>query len=114
MTTNLPADQSASAHAGEQIVALVGKTLYLDSSDVDLDQPFTEAGMDSILAVEFIAEVRRELGLSLTVATLYEHNTPRKFADFVARQGTGATAAVASGHDANDRDAGQVASSSDV
>jgi acyl carrier protein len=83
MTSNSSAKQPALIE--DTVIGLLSKVLYVDSQDIDQDQPLTEAGLDSILAVEFVGMVQAELGLSLTVATLYEHETPRKLASFVAQ-----------------------------
>jgi acyl carrier protein len=98
----------------ERVIAALARVLYVDEESLDPDVPLTESGLDSILAVEFMGEVKEEFGLSLMVATLYEHDTPRKFGRFVAAYETDGPDArtgpdALAGPDAGDRDAGEVA-----
>jgi acyl carrier protein len=93
----------------ERVIGLLGKVLYVDGRDLDPDQSFTDAGLDSILAVEFISAVRDEFALSLMVAAVYDHDTPRKFAQFLATCENAGSGTALAGHDAGDRDAGEVA-----
>lgn len=102
------------ASSEERVISALAKVLYVDDQTLDPDAVFTESGLDSILAVEFMGEVKEEFGLSLMVATLYEHDTPRKFARFVAAYEADGPDALAgpdatAGHDVGDRDAGEVA-----
>jgi acyl carrier protein len=83
MTISVPAERLALIEA--TVIGLLSNVLYVDSQSIDPEQPFTEAGLDSVLAVEFIGLVQAKLGLDLTVATLYENGTPRTFARFAAQ-----------------------------
>jgi len=77
----------------QQLTDLLAMTLYIDRDEVDPDQPFTESGLDSILAVEYVTTIRSELKMQITVATLYETKTLRGLVEFVTACGVADDAA---------------------
>ncbi|WP_186201793.1 acyl carrier protein, partial [Burkholderia gladioli] len=56
------------------------EALYLDSSEVDVDRPFAELGLDSIIGVEWMRAINRRHGLALNATLVYEHPTVRRMA----------------------------------
>ncbi|WP_186193123.1 acyl carrier protein, partial [Burkholderia gladioli] len=56
------------------------EALYLDSSEVDVDRPFAELGLDSIIGVEWMRAINRRHGLALNATLVYEHPTLRRMA----------------------------------
>ncbi|GAA1415004.1 acyl carrier protein [Catellatospora coxensis] len=92
--------EAFSASAAEELLAArFAATLYIDRADVDLDQPFSEAGLDSILAVEYVTVVRDEFQIAMTVATLYQQQTIRQLARHIAAQAAPAEELGARGGD---------------
>ncbi|QUH03651.1 acyl carrier protein [Saccharopolyspora erythraea] len=65
---------------------LLGEVLYVEAGKIDLDAGFTELGLDSILAVEYVSMLKSELGVEQTVAALYELGTPRALFAGIAAQ----------------------------
>ncbi|MER7011652.1 acyl carrier protein [Saccharopolyspora sp. NPDC000359] len=65
-------------------LALLAEVLYVPVDQIDVTTSFTELGLDSILAVEYIAMIKSELGVAETVESLYEHGTPEAFVKHVA------------------------------
>ena len=58
-----------------RIRATLARVLYCDPAGISSAKAFSELGLDSILAVEFVRELSREFGISLPAATLYDHST---------------------------------------
>lgn len=59
----------------EKIRALLGASLYLDLSPQQDATNFTELGLDSILAVEFVRKLNASLSVDLTTAVIYDHSS---------------------------------------
>ncbi len=66
----------------ERVAALLG--VPLDS--VGAHQDVGELGFDSVLVIDFVAELNALLGLSLSPAVFFEHKTLAGFAAFLATQ----------------------------
>ncbi|HUY45954.1 MAG TPA: beta-ketoacyl synthase N-terminal-like domain-containing protein [Streptosporangiaceae bacterium] len=54
---------------------MAGECLYLPPAQIAPDAEFSDIGLDSVLAVEFVSRVNAELGASLTVQALRENPT---------------------------------------
>jgi amino acid adenylation domain-containing protein len=67
--------QAIPGNAAIRIRATLARVLYCDPSGISSIKPFSELGLDSILAVEFVRELSREFGVGLSAATLYDHST---------------------------------------
>jgi acyl transferase domain-containing protein len=63
-----------------QLRQLAGECLYLPPDEVDPDGEFTTIGLDSVLAVEFVAKLNASFSTNLTVANLYEQATLNRLA----------------------------------
>jgi acyl carrier protein len=62
---------------------LLAEILYVEPDEVDLDTGFIELGLDSILAVEYVARLKSELGVSETIERLHDLGTPRALVDHI-------------------------------
>ncbi|SFQ69145.1 Acyl carrier protein [Amycolatopsis arida] len=82
---NRPTGESRESDVTGTVATALAEVLYLDVSQVDLDAGFETLGLDSIIAVEFVAMVKDRLGVAETVESLYERQTPRAFAEHVRR-----------------------------
>lgn len=60
--------------------------LHLDISDLDVECPFNELGLDSINGVEWIEELNANLSTKITISDIYSNSNLDKFAFFVASQ----------------------------
>ena len=66
----LPDDDARRAHATAALVRVVAHVLRLPETGVSVAQPLRELGMDSIVALEIVAGVERELGMRLSPVEL--------------------------------------------
>jgi|1185.fasta_scaffold13904_2 acyl carrier protein len=62
---------------------LLAEILYVEPDEVDLETGFIELGLDSILAVEYVARLKSELGVSETIEQLHDLGTPRALVDHI-------------------------------
>jgi polyketide synthase PksN len=65
------------------ITATVAAVLAIDPAELDPDTPFADFGVDSILAVELIAQLNQALGLRLRNGDLYNYASIRTLAGHV-------------------------------
>lgn len=69
--------------ARERVIAVVQTVLDLPDAGFELDRPFAEYGVDSILAQTVVNTLNRELGCRVKAADLYNYPTLRALAAFV-------------------------------
>lgn len=75
-----PAPATDAAVLEQLISAAVAEVLYLEPGTITPEQDFVAAGLDSVLAVEFVQLLRSRSGLDLTVAQIYATPTIRTLA----------------------------------
>ncbi|QNT98175.1 Polyketide synthase PksL (plasmid) [Streptomyces griseofuscus] len=75
-----------------QVVRMLADVLRLKPEKIDPAQTFRVCGVDSLLAVEYVATVNAHYGTAIKPAALVDHPTPADFAGYVARE-TGAAPA---------------------
>ncbi|GII80012.1 hypothetical protein Sru01_49940 [Sphaerisporangium rufum] len=63
------------------VMRLLAEILYVEPETLSLDTGFADLGLDSILAVEYLAQLKRELGATETVESLLDLGTPRALAE---------------------------------
>ncbi|NVZ11381.1 amino acid adenylation domain-containing protein [Allochromatium humboldtianum] len=88
-----PSDAPPSGQARdheERLRQLVGETLFIEARSIDVEAPFADLGLDSILAVELAHAIQARLGVQLATSTLYDHPTVRRLAAFLSRTDTDA------------------------
>jgi acyl transferase domain-containing protein/thioesterase domain-containing protein/SAM-dependent methyltransferase len=81
-----PAPETKAAAAVQRVRILVAETLYLSPDAIDVDQPFTDMGLDSILVVELARRIEREFGVALRATRLYDQPTPRRLGNALAAE----------------------------
>ncbi len=59
------------------ITGFASRGLRVAADDLDIDLPLTDLGLDSLVAVEIVLEIERELGVSINVTKLVEGMTIR-------------------------------------
>ncbi len=79
-----PPERKARAQASwsleRTILQLVGSKLQRPSRDIDPEALFVELGLDSLSALDIVAELEKRLAVTLYPTLLFEHHTPRDLA----------------------------------
>ncbi|WP_458789239.1 SDR family NAD(P)-dependent oxidoreductase [Adonisia turfae] len=70
----------------ESLRESLAAALYMDKEDVDLDEPFSEMGLDSIVNVEWIQTVNQQYGLKIPATRTYDYPTIIQFADYLGTE----------------------------
>ncbi|EPV3677809.1 MULTISPECIES: beta-ketoacyl synthase N-terminal-like domain-containing protein [Enterobacter cloacae complex] len=65
------------------LAGLLSSVLECSAASVDEEKTFSEMGLDSILAVEFVGKVSQQFALPLNASMLYEHVNLRQFAGYI-------------------------------
>ena len=65
----------------------VARELECPASDIDIDKPFDQLGLDSLAILIATGELAEWLGIELEAATLFEHSTIRLLAKHIAQRG---------------------------
>jgi 3-oxoacyl-(acyl-carrier-protein) synthase/acyl carrier protein len=68
---------------GNSILGAVAKVIGKDSSKIDLDQPFFEMGIDSIMLSELAVDLESQLGVSIPSSTLFDYPTVNKLSEYL-------------------------------
>lgn len=89
VTTQTPATRETPGNAEltRQLRRLAGECLYLAEEEVDVEAELTDMGLDSVLAVEFLAKLNSDCGTSLTLTEMYERRTLAALATALAQVG---------------------------
>lgn len=66
-----------------ELIKSLGDALSLKYNDIDINQKFIDMGLDSIIGVEWIQEINKKYGTSLTVTKVYDYPSIREFASFI-------------------------------
>jgi acyl carrier protein len=66
-----------------ELAASLARELSLQPGDVDIDLGFIEIGLDSIVSVEWVRTLNRDLGLNITASKVYDHPNVREFARYL-------------------------------
>ncbi|MCC5466707.1 SDR family NAD(P)-dependent oxidoreductase [Pelosinus baikalensis] len=70
----------------EELITSLAESLYMERSDVDVDQNFVEMGLDSIIGVEWIKAVNKQYGTSISATKTYDYPNVHEFAEFLASE----------------------------
>jgi acyl carrier protein len=83
-----PAPCLRAANDGRDVERQLGRVLAgvlgRSSSDIDPERSFTEYGIDSVILVEVVSAINRELGITLKPTALFDHPTLSQLASHVA------------------------------
>jgi phthiocerol/phenolphthiocerol synthesis type-I polyketide synthase B len=64
--------------------AILARELGMAAPAVDMDRPFPELGLDSMMAMTVLREVKRLLGIDLSASMLWDHPTISSLAAYLA------------------------------
>jgi acyl transferase domain-containing protein/acyl carrier protein len=62
-----------------QLKTILATVLRVETSIIDVDQPFAELGVDSFLGAELVVAINRKYGTALSHNTLFDYPTVREF-----------------------------------
>ncbi len=70
----------------DRLLALVGETLNMAPASIDVDRPFADYGLDSILGADLVHRIRRVLKVELDHTHLFDFTTVAQLEGFLAAQ----------------------------
>lgn len=79
-------DQPNARQAEERLAKILASVLYVEPEEIDRRQTLQALGLDSILAVEFITEVRKEFDREIKLDVLYQHPSIGALAEHLTRE----------------------------
>jgi acyl transferase domain-containing protein/enoyl-CoA hydratase/carnithine racemase len=64
----------------QQLRDSLAEALFLAPADVNVDQPFNELGLDSIIGVEWVKAINKRYGSTMSATRIYDHPSVRALA----------------------------------
>ena len=65
---------------------ILAREILLPEAELDVDRPFAELGLNSVMAMSIRRQVERLVGIELSVTMLWNHPTIRSLAEHLARK----------------------------
>ena len=78
----------------DQIIETVSSVLQIDKYDIDPETPYSEFGVDSILAVSIINKLNENLKIDLQATDLFNYSTIRVLSEYITNEFGGVVHAV--------------------
>jgi polyketide synthase PksN len=82
----------------EALATSLAEALFLEREEVELDKPFIDMGLDSIVAAEWVRTLNTRYGITMTVTRVYDYPTIQTLAIFVRGQLEGHAPAAGAVH----------------
>ncbi len=79
----------------DRLLALIGETLNMAPASIDVDRPFADYGLDSILGADLVHRIRRALKVELDHTQLFDFTSVAQLEAFLAGQGAVVPATLA-------------------
>nr|DAC82029.1 TPA_exp: polyketide synthase [Kiritimatiellota bacterium] len=70
----------------KELIASLSEALYLKPDSIDINKPFMDMGLDSIVGVEWIQSLKKQYGLSLGVTNVYDYPNIVEFTKFLEKE----------------------------
>jgi len=67
----------------EELAAGLAENLFIDRAQIDVEKPFNEMGLDSVIGVEWVRSINRRYGLNITATKVYDYPSIVALAGFV-------------------------------
>jgi polyketide synthase PksL len=67
----------------EELVRSLAEALYLEEGDIDVEIPFGDMGLDSVIGVEWIQSINKQYASNLAAKCVYDYPTIRQLASFL-------------------------------
>ncbi len=85
-STVFPQEEMSKEVLQKELVSSMAKALYMKPSSVDINKPFMDMGLDSIVGVEWVNKVNKKYGLSIAATTVYDHSTIVEFSGLLEKE----------------------------
>nr|DAC82026.1 TPA_exp: polyketide synthase [Kiritimatiellota bacterium] len=70
----------------KELVSSLAKALYIKPGSIDMDKPFIDMGLDSIVGVEWINGLNKQYGLSIAATKVYDYSSLVEFSRFFEQE----------------------------
>jgi acyl transferase domain-containing protein/acyl carrier protein len=70
----------------EELARSLATALYMEQSDIDVETPFAEMGLDSVIGVEWIQSLNKLYASDLAASCVYDYPNIRQLADFLEKE----------------------------
>ncbi|WP_155661245.1 beta-ketoacyl synthase N-terminal-like domain-containing protein, partial [Priestia megaterium] len=86
ITDSANKDEELDQYIRESIVTTISTLLHIDENEFDLETPYSDFGIDSILAVEVINLINNKLDIELRSTDLFNHATIEKLKEYIINE----------------------------
>jgi acyl carrier protein len=69
----------------QELVRSLAKALDTEESDIDVERPFGEMGLDSVIGVEWIRSLNKQYASNLNASIVYDYPNIRQLAGFLQK-----------------------------
>ena len=69
----------------QELVRSLAKALDTEESDIDVEKPFGEMGLDSVIGVEWIRSLNKQYASNLNASSIYDYPSIRQLAGFLQK-----------------------------
>ncbi|MEY4483527.1 MAG: putative polyketide synthase pksM, partial [Verrucomicrobiota bacterium] len=77
---------SAGEPVQEKLVRSLAAILLMDESELDLDSPFIEMGLDSVIGVEWVQSINKQFGIKVPATRVYDYPNIPAFTKFIEEE----------------------------
>jgi len=81
-----PCRDSALRLSEEELVRSLAEALCMEQSDIDVEKPFGEIGLDSVIGVEWVQSLNKQYASNLKASSIYDYPTIRQLAAFLKKE----------------------------
>ena len=71
---------------GDEILGIIAEAIDMDKDEINIDMPYSEYGIDSILSIEVIAKLNRKLNINLKTTDLFNYTTIRSLSEYIMKE----------------------------
>ena len=96
MEASLPATQGAMANMQadlsvqaleEDLARSLAQALYMEQSAIDVEIPFVDMGLDSVISAEWVQSINKQYASNLAASCVYDYPTILQLASFLKKEG---------------------------
>ncbi|MGD2087049.1 MAG: SDR family NAD(P)-dependent oxidoreductase [Candidatus Aminicenantes bacterium] len=82
----VPPPNNIQGYVEEKIQDILVSVLQIDKNACHLDSPYSDFGVDSILAIDIILKINEELGIELRSTDLFNYSTIKKLSGYIVKE----------------------------